>query len=131
MGGATSKFGNLRGCLLKFDSLGNLLQTIYYPNTYSLGVRNFGDGHALMYGYNIPVIGNGGRGIVSSISGIPIEYGSGGSGNRWNLTFSDINGIATGGGGYQDLKDINNKTYIYNVYNGVPGSGGGGHPLSW
>jgi hypothetical protein len=80
---------------------------------------------------SIATIGNGGRGIVSSISGIPIEYGSGGSGNRWDLTFSDINGIATGGGGYQDLKDINNKTYIYNVYNGVPGSGGGGHPLSW
>jgi hypothetical protein len=80
---------------------------------------------------SIATIGNGGRGIVSSISGIPIEYGSGGTGHRWNMTFADINGIATGGGGYQDLKDINNKTYIANLYNGVPGSGGGGHPLSW
>jgi hypothetical protein len=80
---------------------------------------------------NIASLGNGGRGIVSSISGIPIEYGSGGTGHRWNITFADINGIATGGGGYQDLKDINNKTYISNLYNGVPGSGGGGHPLSW
>jgi hypothetical protein len=80
---------------------------------------------------SIATIGNGGRGIVSSISGIPFEYGSGGTGHRWNMTFADINGIATGGGGYTEFKDINNKTYFYSIFNGVPGSGGGGHPLSW
>jgi len=80
---------------------------------------------------NIATIGNGGRGIVSSISGIPIEYGSGGTGHRWNMSFADINGIATGGGGYTEIKDVNNKTYFYNIFNGVPGTGGGGHPLSW
>ena len=80
---------------------------------------------------SIATIGNGGRGIVSSISGIPFEYGSGGTGHRWNMTFADINGIATGGGGYTEFKDINNKTYFFSIFNGVPGSGGGGHPLSW
>ena len=80
----------------------------------------------------IGYLGNGGRGIVSSISGIPIEYGSGGAGSQWNCGFaSTIFGIATGGGGYAEIKDINNKTYFWNVYNGIPGTGGGGYSTSY
>ena len=91
----------------------------------------YGRGRGSSITNSIATIGNGGRGIVSSISGIPFEYGSGGAGHRSNMTFADINGIATGGGGYAEIKDINNKTYFYSIFNGVPGSGGGGHPLSW
>ena len=80
----------------------------------------------------IGYLGNGGRGIVSSISGIPIEYGSGGAGSQWNCGFAGtIFGIATGGGGYAEIKDINNKTYFWNVYNGIPGTGGGGYSSSY
>jgi len=80
----------------------------------------------------IGYLGNGGRGIVSSISGIPIEYGSGGAGSQWNSGFATtIFGIATGGGGYAEIKDINNKTYFWNVYNGIPGTGGGGYSTSY
>jgi hypothetical protein len=53
MAGTTWKFGTMRGYMHKIDSLGNKVGVYDYPNTYSLGVRNFGDAHALMYGYNI------------------------------------------------------------------------------
>lgn len=59
MSGSTNKFGSKRGYMIKVDSLGNLVQTYNYPNTYSLGVRNFGENYALMYGYNIATDGIG------------------------------------------------------------------------
>jgi hypothetical protein len=75
----------------------------------------------------IGILGNGGLGIVSSISGLPKEYGSGGAGGQWNQGFTTtIYGISTGGGGYSEIKDINNKNYVLYHYNALPGTGGGG-----
>jgi hypothetical protein len=77
-------------------------------------------------------LGNGGAGIISTITGIPIEYGAGGSGSRWNAGFENtIFGMSTGGGGYAEFKDINNKNYIYNYFNGSPGTGGGGYAITY
>jgi hypothetical protein len=77
-------------------------------------------------------LGNGGAGIISTITGIPIEYGAGGSGSRWNAGFeTTIFGMSTGGGGYAEFKDINNKNYIYNYFNGSPGTGGGGYAITY
>ena len=73
-------------------------------------------------------LGNGGRGIISTITGMPIEYGSGGAGGRWNSGFDNtFFGISTGGGGYAEIKDINNKNYFYIYYKGMAGTGGGGY----
>ena len=102
MSGSTEKFGTMRGNMLKVDSLGNLVQTYNYPNTYALGVRNFGPAHALMYGYNIPVIGNGARGVLQKIdtNGVVIwrkniPYGSDFGFNGANV-FSNGNIVGVG-----------------------------------
>jgi len=60
--------------------------------------------------------GNGGKGIISSITGKDVEYGGGGAAGRWDGEVNR-NGISTGGGGYQ-IWPTN--------YNATPMSGGGG-----
>ena len=63
--------------------------------------------------------GNGGKGIISSITGKKVEYGGGGAAGRWNGEVNR-NGISSGGGGYQ-IWPTN--------YNSTPMSGGGGVSL--
>jgi len=67
--------------------------------------------------------GNGGKGIISSITGTSIEYGGGGAGGSWyGPAFSQ--GSASGGGGYQ--------RGITEILNYLPenGTGGGGSQAS-
>jgi alpha-tubulin suppressor-like RCC1 family protein len=88
-------------------------------------------GNSTKSGSTDAYLGNGGLGIVSSISGVPKEYGGGGAGARWNSGFTNtFYGIATGGGGYNEFRDINNKNYILYYNNGVAGTGGGGSSSS-
>jgi hypothetical protein len=60
--------------------------------------------------------GDGGRGIISTITGKEIEYGGGGAAGRWN-TGVNKRGISSGGGGYQKWPDY---------YEAIPHTGGGG-----
>jgi hypothetical protein len=90
-----------------------------------------GNGGNSFISSSIGTLGNGGAGIISTITGLPIEYGSGGSGSRWNGGFeSTIYGISTGGGGYIEFRDVNNKSYIFNIFKGSFGTGGGGTAVS-
>ena len=88
MSGSTKKFGTMRGNMLKVDSLGNKVAEYNYANTYSLGVRNFGTAHVLMYGYNI--INNTSPGVLikADTNGV-IEW-------RKNISFNNsmlFNGV--------------------------------------
>jgi hypothetical protein len=69
------------------------------------------------------IIGNGGRGISSYITGDLIEYGGGGAGGKWNGALT-AQGFATGGGGYQRWGTGTLNTA--NSFPGENGKGGGG-----
>jgi hypothetical protein len=69
------------------------------------------------------ILGDGGRGISSYITGELIEYGGGGAAGKWNGKLN-TEGIATGGGGYQRW----GTGVVFTMINfqGENGKGGGG-----
>ena len=69
--------------------------------------------------------GNGGKGIISSITGKAIEYGGGGAAGRWDGLRVNKNGKSSGGGGYQ-AEYQEGKKFTRISYHAVPMSGGGG-----
>ena len=73
------------------------------------------------------IIGNGGRGISSYITGELIEYGGGGAAGKWNGALT-AQGFATGGGGYQRWGTGTLNTA--NSFPGENGKGGGGTQTS-
>ena len=66
------------------------------------------------------ILGDGGKGISSYITGTLIEYGGGGAAGKWNGKLN-VEGIATGGGGYQRW-----GTGAVNTAIGFPGENGRG-----
>jgi len=66
------------------------------------------------------ILGDGGMGISSYITGTLVEYGGGGAAGKWNGKLN-VEGIATGGGGYQRW-----GTGAVNTAIGFPGENGRG-----
>jgi len=84
-----------------------------------------GNGGNSSYGGGTSYTGNGGKGIISYITGTSIEYGGGGAGasQNWPPT---TQGSASGGGGYQRGFTSIDGSYSAIYYSPENGKGGGG-----
>ena len=84
-----------------------------------------GNGGNSSYGGGTSYTGNGGKGIISYITGTSIEYGGGGAGasQSWPPTSQ---GSASGGGGYQRGFTSIDGSYSAIYYSPENGKGGGG-----
>lgn len=74
-------------------------------------------------GTNPPVSGNGGPGVLYSISGMPTYYGGGGGGS---IAFDNYTGVASGGYGGIGGGGTSGLIRSANGINGVANTGGGG-----